>query len=362
MRRRGWLTAMPGLLAALGGCETGPRRLATLGGLTGRAADLGVGGRDGVQLALEQAGDGRWVLDSYDDQQEPEPARAALRSAHAAGHALVVGPMTSSIAVALAPLAAELDMLLLSPTVTTNELSGRADAFFRIVSSVEHYARASAEYHAGRVGLRRFAIVRDDGNRSYTQTWAAEFAAEVRRRGGAVVDEQVYVFSAALQMPALAHQALASRPDAVLLVCNALDAARLAQALRKAAPTLPLITSEWAATDQFLALGGAAVEGITVTRFLDPDSRRPAYLAFVQAYAKRFGRTPGFAACAGYDAATVAMRALRSRRRGESLARTLLRLRRFEGLQQTLSFDDDGDAVHAVYLTRVTGGRFVRVQ
>ncbi len=378
MKRRRWLTAcgmqlaacsgfaigLGGTLGGLGGCAAPIRRLAFLGGLTGRAADLGVGGRDGVQLAVEQASaQGQpWQLDVYDDQQDPARAQEALRAAAAAGHRLVVGPMTSSIAVALLPLAAELDVLLLSPTVTTNELSRRQDHFFRIVSSVDQYARSAAEYFAGHTALRRFAILRDDGNRAYSQTWAQGFGTQIARHGGQVVDEQAYVFSPSLALPAVAQRALASRPDAVLLICNAVDAARLAQALRKFAPALPVLTSEWSATEEFLTLGGAAVEGITLTQFLDRDSRAPRYLAFRDAFRERFGRSPGFAAAAGYDAATIALRALREQGSGESVAATLLRLREFEGLQQTLAFDGWGEAARPVYMTRVSGGRFVLVQ
>jgi branched-chain amino acid transport system substrate-binding protein len=48
-----------GCFTLLGGCgPTEPIRLGFLGGLSGRVADLGGAGRDGVQLAIEQANAG----------------------------------------------------------------------------------------------------------------------------------------------------------------------------------------------------------------------------------------------------------------------------------------------------------------
>ncbi|TDQ40659.1 hypothetical protein, partial [Tepidicella xavieri] len=47
------------------------------------------------------------------------------------------------------------------------------------------------------------------------------------------------------------------------------------------------------------------------------------------------------------------------RRRGEDLRGALLRVRRFDGLQQTIEFNDHGDAQRRLYITRVSGGRYV---
>ena len=40
---------------ALAGCGNAPIKIGFVGGLTGRTADLGLAGRDGALLALEQA-------------------------------------------------------------------------------------------------------------------------------------------------------------------------------------------------------------------------------------------------------------------------------------------------------------------
>ena len=94
---------------------------------------------------------------------------------------------------------------------------------------------------------------------------------------------------------------------------------------------------------------------------LDRESRAPAYLAFVRDFQARFGRAPGFAEAAAFDATRVALRVLAERRGDETAKQTLLRLRRFEGLQQPIEFTPDGDAQRAVSMTVVRDGRFVVV-
>lgn len=351
-------------LPVLGSCSRAPDRLAFVGGLTGRIADVGIGGRDGTQLALErlaEAGGDRIELVAYDDQQDGELARSLVDRIRQDGHEVVVGPMTSAMAMAMVPRADAVGLTLISPTVTTSELEGRDDQFLRVVSSLSEYAARSADQHARRTGWKRFAIVRDDSNRTYTQDWTRHFKLALAKHGATVASEQVFTYGPGFSFEPLADRALADAPDAVMIVASAMDTARIAQALRQRTAVLPLLASEWAGTAQLITLGGRAVEGLFVTQFLDRESRAPAYLAFVGAFRARFGRQPGFAETAAFDAASVALRSLRERRRGEPLKAAVLRLRRFEGLQQTLEFTAAGDARRPVFITQVREGRFVAV-
>lgn len=365
--RRRLLAASPwaAALSLPTACSRAPARLAFVGGLTGRSADLGIGGRDGAQLALEHAaaqGGPPMELATYDDQQDADLARRLVDRMRADGHEVAVGPMTSAMAQAMVPRADELGLALVSPTVTTSALEGRDDQFLRVVSSVAEYASHSAEYHVRHSGWKRFAIVRDDGNRAFTQDWSEHFKAALARQQASVVSEQGFIYGPGLSFDAVAAQALADAPDAVLLIANAMDTARLAQALRQRTATLPLLTSSWSGTDQLITLGGRAVEGLYVTQFLDRESRAPAYLAFVEAFGRRFGRQPGFAEAAACDAVNVVLRGLRERRSGEPVKAALLRLRHFDGLQHKLELTAAGDARRPVTLTQVRDGRFVVVR
>jgi len=84
-------------------------RIGFLAGLSGRVADLGIGGRNGAILAVEmrnrQGGiNGRPVeLIAEDDQQDAELARHAASRLLASKVEVVIGPMTSTMALAIAP-------------------------------------------------------------------------------------------------------------------------------------------------------------------------------------------------------------------------------------------------------------------
>lgn len=354
------------MAAALVGCgDRSPLQVGFMGDLTGRAADLGVGGRDAATLAIEEinaAGgiDGRPVeLRSVDDHQDAEAARRAFHALEASGVEVVVGPMTSAVMAALRPQLEASALLMVSPTVTSSEFDGVDDRLFRVIASTRTYARRSAQYHAERQGLRRVAVVLDENNLAFTQSWFDDFAAEFQRQGGRIVGRVSYDLKAGVRFAHVVDEALATRPDGLLLLANAADAAQLVQQARKRAPDLPLLTAEWSATDTFLAMAGAAAEGVHQAQFMDRNSHEPTYEAFVERFRHRFGRGPGFAELAAYDATQVVLQAMAARREGEDLKQTVLRVGRFQGAQQTVVFNATGDADRETHITVVRQGHYV---
>lgn len=364
LSRRQVLGLMSAGAVCLAGCQKPAIKVGFVGGLTGRTADLGVAARDGALLALEQAnasgGVGGRLLElvTADDQQDPAAAGTAFHRLREAGVAVVVGPVTSAMAMAMVPLANAAQLTLISPTVTTSALTGQDDQFFRVISSTREYAQTSARFHAQRSRLLRVAAVLDLSNAAYTERWLDDFESEFRTQGGEVVARVGYTFQPGMAFSDLIQRALAARPDGLLLLTGAVDAAQLIQQARKLQPALPLMTAEWAATEQLLELAGNAGEGVVAAQFLDRNNASPAYRQYRLAYRQRFGNPSGFADLAGFDAMRVALQALGAQQSGESLRQTLLRVRQFEGTQQAITFDGTGDAVRQTYITVVRQGRY----
>ncbi len=366
--RRQWLAAGAGagMLLALPGCAKRPVRLGFMGGLTGPAADLGVAGRDGALLAVEgfnaRGGvDGNPVeLVAFDDRQRPDEVASLLPAIRDAGPIGLIGPMTSSVAARWIPLANQERLVTVSPTVTSTDFAGQDDHFFRVCSTTKEYARLSAERHIGAGRGQRYAIVRDDSNAAYTRSWAEHFTERAEQLGAQVTHQEAYrLASPGDSLAPVLNRAMAQAPDTLVVVTNALDAANLLQLLRREHREVQVITAEWSATEQFLELGGRAANGVMVAQYFDRNSRTPAYQAFKAAFSARFQRNPGFAEVAGFDATHVLLSAHAQRRRGEDLRSALLRLRRFDGLQQTIEFSDHGDAERRLYITRVLDGQYV---
>ena len=361
----GLVLTVASLLVSCGDKE--PIRLGYLGGTSGRVADLGISGRNGAQLAIELANqrggiDGRQIeLIVRDDEQNPELAKQRFKELVSAGVSAVIGPMTSSMAVAILPLANEQKMLVVSPTATANELGGKDDQFFRVIDSTNSYASAAAQYQFGQLGQRKVALVFDQRNKAYSESWAGDFRNGFEKLGGKVILYRPFESGDDAGLGALAEETLRAQPDAVVMVANSVDAALLAQHLRRRSPGIRLATSEWAATERFIELAGSAAEGVVLAQFFDRSSTTPGFVAFREKYQERFGEAPGFGSVTAFDAANVLIESL-SRHPRLSAKEAVMAIRRFSGLQTPFELDAAGDARRHVFVTVVRDGRFVVVR
>lgn len=345
-----------------------PIRLGFIGGLSGRVADLGIGGRDGALLAVELRNtlggvDGRLLeLIAEDDQQDPDIARQAVSRLIDNKVTAIIGPMTSAMAVATVPLANTAQLLMLSPTVTTTDLAGMDDYFLRVINSTTNYASKSANYHFTEQGSRRITVTYDLRNQAYTESWLNDYRKEFEAAGGALVAVVPFSSSDDSNFSALAQRLLQSRPDGVLILANSVDTAMLAQQVRKRDAVVHINACEWSATERLIELGGKAVEGIVIAQFIDRESQQASYMAFKKAYLARFKREPGFAGLLAFDATNVVLDGLAAQTSGQTLKQAILARREFAGAQSRISFDAYGDSVRDTYLATVRHGAFVRLQ
>jgi branched-chain amino acid transport system substrate-binding protein len=270
--------------------------------------------------------------------------------------------MTSSMALAIVPLLNEARLVAVSPTVTTTELSGKDDYFIRVLPDTHTYAPKSARFHFERRGLRRAALIYETGNRSYTVSWLNGFRKTFEELGGRIVAVSSFHSSENSAFSPIVRDTLRHKPDLVVLVCGAVDAALLCQQIRKSAPRLTISVSEWGSTERFIELGGAAVEGVYFAQFFDHGNTTQRFLNFLTAYRNRFGQDPGFSGLAGYDAATVVLDALAGRKKQVPLKNTILAVGVYQGAQNTISLNRFGDTDGTTFITVVRNGRFVTLE
>lgn len=349
------------------GCSSkDPIRVGFVGGTSGRVADLGISGRDAAQLTVEACNrsggiDGRPVrLIVKDDRQDPATARRAVQELIDAGVVAMIGPMTSDMAVAVTPLLNAARLVTVSPTATTEALSGKDDYFFRVTSTTLDYATKSARYQIDRAGARRIAAVYDRGNRSFCENWLENFEGVFTAAGGALVATINFKSDEPPTFLEIAHKLLTSRPDCVMIIANSMDSALLCHQIRKIDEQMPIMLADWGGTERLLELGGKSVEGVTVVQTFDRNSQAPSYQSFREAYIERYQREPGFPGVHTHDAVQVVLATLRRQKRGEGFKKALLAIEQFDGLQGNFSLDEFGDTKRGYEtISVVRNNRFV---
>lgn len=353
-----------GLAAACSPRE--PVKIGFIGGTSGRYSDLGVGGRRGAELAVEdlnRAGglSGREVsLIARDDEQNDSIAIQRLQELIDLGVSFVVGPMTSSVAKALVPIANQRRVPLIAPSAGTHELSGVADYFFRVLPDTRVSARRQAEGLVAR-GHRRLVTVADMKNRAFSKAWADVVAEHFSAGGGQRVGTVEFEAIPGLAFTEVARQAVAARGDVIMIAASATDSSVLAQQIRRLDDKVAFALSAWAGTEQLPMQAGRALDGAQVPQFFDRNSQASSYLDFVRRFTERFGESPGYQATNAYDCTTLGVSALRQGTSGELIS-ALRAISRHPGLQREIILDANGDCASPVFLTELRDGRYVMVE
>src|SRR5574343_557094 len=366
MRRRITFLLAVSSLALIACTPQEPIRIGFIGGLSDRNADNGQSGHNAVILAVEQfnrAGglNGRMMeIVARDDAQNKEAAARAAHELVDAGVDAIIGPFTSSMAEVVQPITSQAGILEISPTITSMAFYGKDDNLIRINRTTRDNAREYAAVLSAR-GQRKIAVGYDLRNRSFSESWLAEFQRAFTAHGGSVAKAVPYESAPDANFGQVVAEMLSAAPDGLLFIAGGLDVARLAQQARKQAKTLPISASEWASTEQLLELGGDVIEGLLIVQNYDHGDTSAQFRTFSEAYFKRFQRNPGYSSVSAYDAMTVLLTALRQRKNDESLKSAVLRLGPYPGLQQPIAFDANGDTERRVFSTERRGGRHVKL-
>lgn len=352
-------------LVAMSCSNDQPIRVGFSGQLTGSKADLGVQGRNGAALAVEDinaAGgiNGRKLeLLAKDDQDTPAGAIQADETLLRMGVVAIVGHMTSSQTRAAYPVVEKQGGILISPTTAAPALEDKLDGFFRVIPSNTKWAEVMAEY-AHRKALKTAFFVGDADNIGYTDTFLASLDNSYTKQGGRFVGSRLFSSRTGEDWRALAQAIRKAKPEALMVCMAARDLASLAQALRPNEAGITVLGPPWPATNALVLSGGSIVEGFQFVSNYSEDNAYPNFAPFQERYAKRFGWKPSFAAAFAYEAVVLLADALkRSGGNAQGLKAALVDSTPHTGIIGPFVMTPSGDVIRPTFITSVKQGRFV---
>lgn len=356
------------LILLLAGCQNSdPIKIGFSGCLTGRLADLGVYGRNGVMLAVEEVNQlggisGRKVeLLIRDDKQDPDTARKVDRELIDEGVVAIIGHMTSSMSMAVTSIINQEKVLYFSPTTATNQLVGTDDFFLRTISTNRDAILRLANHVINDLKLRRTVVVYDDNNRAFSKEWVDIFSEFAQQRAYSSIGVP-FRSQPELSFSQLTKTVLSYNPDGVLIVAAALDAAMICQQIRKAGADVPIFTTMWSMSKDFIQHGGSATEGVSFISWFDHDHPATASSAFHRKYQKRFGHVPTYASHFAYETANILFYGLEQTTDPKKLKKIILEKGSFSGTQGTIKLDKYGDTTRDLFLMKVINGGYKRTK
>lgn len=356
---------------------------------SGRLSPFGTEALNGVRLAIEKAKEtgltsvGLVVKDTTG--LEKATLRAELLELVSEYHPqAVIGPLLSRHLPTAAAVAEETDTPFLTPAATTSDVRRLGTYLFTTALTYPQQARRLADYAVGRLGYKRICILHPET--AYGQELARLFSQEVRQRGGEIIAIESYPDNATDFGPQIKHlkaedlkrhgTATTSQTskgatkitytagfDALFLPGSADQVSLLAPQLRFYDIKVPLLGSNAWNTPDLLRLADRSIDGGVFVDGWFQESQDQAMRDFVEQYRRKYQNNPTLFAAQAYDAARLALEAIRrGATNGKALREQLLKGQDLPSLGGVASFGPGGALERRIFLIQVKQGKLIQLE
>ncbi len=329
-------------------------RVGVLLPLTGPLGSYGKACEEGIRLWAEKHP--RVELVWEDDHGEAAGAVEAFRRLDQAGAKVVIGPATSTCAIAVAAAADEARLPLVSPSASHFEVTKGHPYVSRVCFVDPMQGSALAIFARENLGITRVAALLQK-DEAYTKSLSEAFRQAFHHLGGVVVLVEEYEAGTADFGPILSR-VKASGAEALFAPGFVREVAVLMKQARLAVPGLRILGGDGWDSAELFAEAGPAAEGHFYTSQFSPTDERAEVASFVEAFRARHGRDPGMLAALGYDAVERVSQCLADGTR-EGIAKALSSTPAFRGVTGSMTFDADRNPMKPVVILRTLSDRAV---
>ncbi len=348
--------------------DTSPIKIGYIAGLTGRHSELGIGVRNGVMLGIETINstggiNGRSLeLVIRDDKSDPVHGREVVEEFIQMQLPVIIGPLLSKMAGMTLDAIRNQDVLVMSPTISTNEVTDLDDNFFRVIPESNFQAEIIASA-LSQTDFKKIAIVYDSGNQAYTAPIFQLFKKLMEEDGREV--SYVNDLSGRLDntFSQVAHEIVTAGSEALFLVTSGIDAGELAQQIRKIDSNIQLYGSNWVKSGKIIEVGGRSVEDMIISSNYERDEKTELYKNFSRKFQEKYKAKPNFTSIYGYEAIFVLANGMITSKSTvpEKIKKAILSQGEFQGIEETFRINRFGDVERAKSLVQIQDGQFVRI-
>jgi branched-chain amino acid transport system substrate-binding protein len=345
-----------------------PIKVGVLSPMTGSVAAYGQMVYKGMEIARQMKPTilGRPVklilVDTKSDAVEA--ANAASRLAKKERVVAMLGPVTSTRALAAAPIAESAEIPLISPAATSPILTQRKDYIFRVCFIDPFQGQVAARYAFHNLNKRKAAVL-IDVSQDYAVGLAAFFMREFKKLGGKIV-AQVKCNTGDQDFSAQLGAIKSSGAEILYLPNYYTEDALVARQAKELGLDIPLLSGDGAQAPELIKIGGPAVDGFSFTAHFHPAGAQNVlgrdFMARYQEM-KKAGQVKEDLASfhvLGADAYFVLLDAIKraGSLEGEKIKQALETTNNFKGASGTFSIGEDGNAVKSAVILTVKDGAF----
>lgn len=330
--------------------------------LTGEAGQYGQDAKAGIDLALEERNASKPTkvikILFEDDQANPTNSISAFRKLITSDKVkAVLGPLTSSSALALAPVAQKEKVVLLSPSASAAALTKPDDYFFRNELSDAKGAAIQAEQTYNKLKFKKVSILYI--NNDYGVGVKDGFIKSFKALGGNISIVESFETNAQdfrTQLTKIRQVA----PDALFLVAQK-ETVLILRQMKELQVKSQILSTPLFEDPTILEKAKREAEGAIYVYYGDfnPQSSKNSTKNFISSFKKKYSKEPSYYSALAYDAANIMFSAIdKDGSNSEVISTNLLKTQDFPGITGNTSFDTNGDVVKPILLKKVKNGKF----
>lgn len=327
---------------------------------TGDVAIYGVAVDNAINLAVNEINakggiNGKLIeFISYDDKGDAaESMNLFNRLVEVDKIDALLGPVISGTTLAVAPLAEEAGMPMVTPTATSAEVTVGKEFVFRACFIDPYQGGAVARYAVDTLGAKTAAILYNNGD-DYS-TGLAETYKEAFEEAGGTVNHFYGYTKEDKDFKSVLTTIKADEPDVLYLPDYYNAVGLIAEQIKEVGLNAQLLGVDgW---DGVLKNYAAVVEGGIFSNHFAADDPSPIVQDFISAYKEAYGEVPNALAALGYDGAKILFDAIERAGSTDKVAiKDALKATNLESVTGHLTFDENNNPIKEAFMIKIENG------
>ncbi len=342
-----------------------PIKIGEVGSMTGSEATFGTSTHQGIAFAVKQINAAGGIkgkqleIISLDDQGKPEEAAIAVTKLITQnGVSAILGEVASSRSLAMAPIAQQHKIPMVTPSSTNPKVTEIGDYIFRVCFIDPFQGTVMAKFALETLKVKKVAVLRDVKN-DYSVGLADYFTETLKKHGGEVVIDQSYSagdIDFKSQLTAIRTQ----EPEAIFVPGYYTEVGLIARQARELGIKAPLLGGDGWDSPKLKEIGGEHINGSYFSNHYSEEDKAPHVQEFITKFKAANNTAPDGLAAMGYDATKFLADAMT---RAKSLAAADVRdamaqTKDFQGVTGKITMDANRNPVKSAVVLKVDGGTY----
>ena len=292
-----------------------------------------------------------------DDKSDPE-ATAAIVEELAVKEKItaIIGPLSTTLMLKMREKAIPLEVVLISPSVTSPQIGKNGDWAFRVLFDDEFQGTALARHILHKLKIRRAGAVIND-RFAYAASVFRAFEQTFTGEGGRIVAEEHYSWVAdedkMYDFAAVFKRLNTVRPDIILLPVHSTEVAAIIHESLLAGVRARFCGGDTWQHENVLVSSGNNVENAVFVSGINFDSGSPAMKRYLELFDQSHDPNAQPMSVLGYDALSLLIEAIKNGRDGKAIREGLYGIKDFELATGTITIDRERGSEKSAFIHRI---------